>query len=157
MKKVNIDSKQFLEIENVKEYNKARKQINANDAAAIAWMKANKTNGIPAEITKTFPFAKVVNNELRSAVETWEFNHTPPVKYFCYVCDDKGIITTWTGQKLAKCFFGKSYSSAFGDKRCSIEVRTAAGLVYHGVYYCGAGDYCRLKLSIADQRKLNLI
>lgn len=85
-----------------------------------------------------------MKNRETSARETAAFLAEKPDRYFAYVKDR--IITTWTGQRLGKINWrGLPYKSNFGDKRESINVLADNGITYHGVYYVGAGNYCRLK------------
>ena len=92
-------------------------------------------------------------NEERSAVEVYEFMRDKPVKYFAYVNTNErqpglGQVTTWTGDLLGACSFGREYRDKFGGKRVPITVHGINGLTYHGTYFKSAGDYCRLKASV---------
>jgi hypothetical protein len=126
------------------EYNEAREMLNQYEAASTKWMKENKTNGIPVEIARTFPFADKVNNDLRSMVEVWEWLNDKPQKYFCYVNEDERIATTWTGSFIGSIQLGREYKSNFGDKRQDITVTGANGVKYYGTYFKSAGDYARI-------------
>lgn len=129
------------------EYKEARKKLDAYQTAVDAWMKANKTNGIPGEVTKDFPYASEVNNDLRSKVEKFEFLSEEPVKYFVYVSEKNGTATTWTGQKLGDVSFGREFRSNMGDKRVPISVKALNGLNYYGTFFKSAGDYAIIKKS----------
>lgn len=110
-----------------------------------------------------------LSNEERSAIEVYEWVMYPPVRAFVYVKVNEperlklkawekhghpvyGQVTTWTGDKLGNAIFGDVYRSNFGDKRASIEVTGINGRKYHGIYYCDAGDYARIKMN-KNQRK----
>lgn len=91
-------------------------------------------------------------NALRSAVEVFEFSANPPDAYFLYVkpraeWSSLGNATTWTGQNLGECHLGSVFRSCFGDKRRALRLYAVNGFVYVGTYFCGAGDYARVKLS----------
>lgn len=87
-----------------------------------------------------------MNNTETSAIETANFLAEKPDRYFAYVNTAERIITTWTGQRLGKVQWrGLPYKSNFGDKREAINVLADNGVTYYGVFYVGAGDYCRLK------------
>lgn len=128
------------------EYKKAVKMLNANNKASEKYCRENKTNGIPQEIYTKFPYAKEVTNELRSAIETYEFVKTPPVKYFIYISEKTKEATTWTGQKLGRVIFNTEYNSNFGDRRISIIVHAINGKTYTGTFYKSSGDYARIKI-----------
>jgi hypothetical protein len=129
------------------QYNTAKSQLSAYETVAEQYIKDNKTNGIPAEICATFPFADVVDNELRSAIEVYEFVNNPPDKYFLYVSEVRQVVTTWTGQILGDItYMGNPYRDSFGGKRQSIRFKGINGLQYYGTYYKSAGDYARVKM-----------
>jgi hypothetical protein len=120
--------------------------IRQRDAALSAWLKTNKRNSyhpdeLPAEIKPT------PTNAERSNVEVFEFLNDPPAVYFAYVSRESAIVTTWTGQALSvgRAMLGREYRSNMGDKRRAISFFGVNGVQYHGTYYCGAGDYCRVK------------
>ena len=141
-----------LEFKTESEYLIARHQLNQYEAAAKKYMHENKTNGIPCEITKTFPYNDIVNNALRSAVEVWEFKNDPPTDYFLYVGTDAH---TWTGQHLGNVSFGREYRSNFGDVRQPIDVYGINGIKYHGIFYKSTGDYARIKAYKKQAAKIN--
>lgn len=125
--------------------------IRARDAALHAWMQANKTNSykpeeLPAELQPT------VTNAERSDWEIFEFLHDPPQSYFCYIVRDEEnagcwIATNWPGARLSegRAVLGAEYRSNMGDKRRSVCFRGINGLCYAGTFYCGAGNYARVK------------
>jgi len=119
--------------------------LQANNVASEQWRKDNKSNGIPMEIYKAFPFAKQVNNDLRTAVEVWEFIHNPPQNYFLYINETERTATTWTGEKLGSVSFGHVYRSNMNDKRQSVTIQAINGKTYAGTYFKSAGDYARVK------------
>lgn len=125
---------------NQEQYNEARPKIEAYDAAFRAY-----GNGIPIEICATFPFAAEVTNELRSAVEIYEFCNDKPEKYFLYIKEENGTATTWTGELLGTVTFGFKFRSNFGDYRILVTVKAINGETYHGIYYTSAGSYARIK------------
>jgi hypothetical protein len=125
--------------------------IRARDAALHAWMKANKTNSyrreeLPAEINPP-------TNDERSDCELFEFLHDPPRMYFCYVVQDKESgrwkVSNWPGAPLSegRVILGNEYRSNVGDKRRSVWFRAINGKCYSGTFYCGAGDYARVKVT----------
>lgn len=126
------------------EYKIALGKLSAYQTAANEYMKANKTNGIPAETCATFPYANEVSNEMRSAIELYEFMNNPPDKYFLYIDEDKAIATTWTGQQLGSVTFGKEYKSNMGDKRQSVSIWAVNGHTYYGTYYKSSGNYAHI-------------
>lgn len=134
------------------QYAIAKIKIAEYDAAIQEYCSTNKTNGIPSEIIKTFPNANEVDNDLRSAIEVFEFNTDKPENYFLYISNHDlfathTTATTWTGQHLGFVRLGKIWTSNFGDKRQAITVKGCNGLTYHGTYYKGAGNYARIKKS----------
>lgn len=129
------------------EYETARYKLEQYETAAKAYMTANKTNGIPIDICATFPFANEVSNDMRSAIELYEFINNPPQKYFLYIDEQTKTATTWTGQKLGDVSFGRSYKSNLGDSRQPITITAINGLTYYGIYYKSSGGYARIKKS----------
>lgn len=132
---------------NKRQHAALRAKLNANQAAATQWCKDNKTNGIPSEVWKKFPFAKVATNENRSKVETYEFLNDPPENYFLYIREEDRVATTFMGDKLGSVSFGSPFKGNFGDVRVPITVLGINGRTYHGTYYKSAGDYARIKAS----------
>ena len=127
------------------EYIANKAKLSANEAACREWMKANKTNGIPIKVFRTFPFANEVTNDLRSAIEVHEFINFPPDKYFLYINEEQKTATTWTGEKLGVVFFGREFYDSFGGKRVPIDVDGINGIKYYGTYYKSTGSYARIK------------
>lgn len=127
-----------------KEYNDAVNKLTAYNEAVRYYCKKHKTNGIPVAVTETFPYADEVDNELRSAVEHFQFKLDCPTKAFVYVSEKKGEAITWMGQRLGRVWFGNKYRSKMGDVRIPIDVYGINGVAYHGIFYKGAGDYARL-------------
>ena len=87
-------------------------------------------------------------NEERSALEVYDFVHSPPDKYFLYVDDKTGKATTFTGDVLGSVERGRSYKSpAFGtpSTRVPIKVYGINGVTYSGTYFSSAGSYARVK------------
>ena len=125
--------------------------IRARDAALRAWMKANRTNSykpeeLPEELQPT------VTNEERSQCEIFEFLHDPPESYFCYIVRDKEhsgcwLAVNWPGAPLSegRAVLGAEYRSNMGDKRRAVWFRGINGKCYAGTFFCGAGDYARVK------------
>lgn len=136
-----------LIIKDKKQYNRLRAKHDENAAASKAWREANNTNGIPLEVCANFPHAKEVTNELRSALEVWQWLNDEPKEYFLYIYTKEGYnnATTWMGDVLGKVYFGREYRSNFGDVRVPIDVHGTNGIKYHGTYYKGTGDYARIK------------
>lgn len=127
-------------------YLKYRAMLDENNQARNQWMKENKTNGIPCNIVDTFPHEKFITNDLRSAIETYEFINDPPEKYFLYISEEKRLATTWTGQKLGDVYFGREFRSNMGDKRINITVYAINGKTYFGTFYKSSGDYARVTI-----------
>jgi len=132
-------------INNEHDYWLAYVKVGMYDDACMAWIKANKTNGIPKEVNQKFPFADIVDNDLRSALEVYEFIHDKPEKYFLYIDEKKTEAITWTGQKLGSVWFGREFRDNFGGKRQPITVCGINGVKYAGTYYKSSGNYARIK------------
>jgi hypothetical protein len=128
-----------------KQYEKSRYMLNRYNEACTTYCKQNKTNAIPFEIAKTFPYWDKVNNNLRGAVEVYEFINDIPQKYFLYISKENKA-TTWNGEVLGDVHFGREYRSNIGDKRQPIDVFAINGKKYYGTYYKSSGDYARIKL-----------
>lgn len=132
-------------IENIEQYNEAKRKIDAYSEAVMNYCKQNKTNGIPVAITQTFPFADEVDNDLRSAVEVYYFLNNLPEKYTVYINEKKRIATTWTGDMIGSVSFGSEYRSNFGDKRMPVRIHTTNGHTYSGTYYKSNSDLAHIK------------
>lgn len=129
--------------------------IRARDEALRAWLKAEKRNSyhpneLPAGLNPP-------TNDERSQCEIYEFLNDPPEQYFCYIVRDKAdpniwIASNWPGVALSegRCVLGAEYRSNMGDKRRSVRFRGINGVVYAGTFYCGAGDYARVKAVKGD-------
>ncbi len=130
---------------NANEYQTAKQQLEAYELASSAYRKENKTNSIPVGVCKTFPFADVVNNDLRSEIETYEFINDRPSKYFLYIKEETNEATTWMGQRLGSVTFGREFMDNFGGKRVPIWITAINGVKYSGTYFKSAGDYARVK------------
>jgi hypothetical protein len=139
----NNESK-HITLSTVEEYEEKKAKIQAYHDATVAHIR-EFGNGIPCEVAAKFPFATEVSNELRSAVEEFQWRHEPPDKYFLYIDETKKEAITWTGQRLGSVFFGKTYYYG-GSKRVAITVQGSNGRKYHGTYFKGAGNYARIKL-----------
>ena len=136
----------MIEFKNHTEYLEAYYKFQQHEFVSSEYRKNNKTNSIPVEIVNTFPFADFVTNDIRSAIEEWEFKIKPPQKYFVYVNLKERIITTWTGQKLGNIIsIGRTHNSNMGDERIPIRVKGINTLTYSGIFYKSAGDYARIK------------
>lgn len=131
--------------QNKAEYEKARSMHDANYNAVKEYCRVNKTNGIPVEISKTFPFADEITNELRSKIEVWEFMHEKPLQYFLYISEDEKEANTWKGDFLGNIHFGREYRSNMGDKRQPVDVFGINGIKYYGIYFKSSGNYARIK------------
>lgn len=91
---------------------------------------------------------KAPTNEERSALEVYDFVHSPPDKYFLYVDDKTSKATTFMGDVLGSVERGHSYKSpSFGrsSTRVPIKVYGINGVTYAGTYYESAGNYARVK------------
>ena len=129
----------------VEQYNEARKQHDENHAAIVQYCKDNKTNAIPCNVSDTFPYADIVNNDLKTKIEVWEWMNDKPEKYFIYINEKERIATTWTGEILGIVAIGRPYKTNFGDTRVSIDITATNGIRYYGIYYKSAGDYARIQ------------
>lgn len=128
------------------QYESAVEKLMEYEKARNAWQVANNNKGgIPVRICETFPFASEVTNELRSAIEVYEFCANPPAKYFLYINEKTKSATTWTGDALGTVTFGHEYMAVFGDKRQSVRIKAINGKTYSGTYYKSAGNYARVK------------
>jgi len=127
------------------EYLDAKTALMQYEMSANVYRTQNKTTGIPVEICNTFPYADIVNNDLRGKIEVYEFMQDCPKKYFLYIKEDNSTATTWNGEFLGNVHFGKEYRSNMGDKRQPIDVFGINGIKYHGTYYKSAGNYARIK------------
>lgn len=127
------------------EYLEAKTALMQYEMAANVYKTQNKTNGIPVEICNTFPYADIVDNDLRGKIEVYEFMQDKPKKYFLYINEDTMQATTWGGESLGNVHFGKEYRSNMGDKRQSIDVFGINGVKYHGIYYKSSGNYAIIK------------
>jgi hypothetical protein len=142
-------------LETVEAYLAAVLKLACHEVASDRFTKPNRWRVIPEEAAASLPFACEDLNALRSAVEVYEWEHNPPEKYVLY-CEERpapqvsyrfrtGEAQTWTGQALGACFFGEVYRSCFGDRRQSVTVRATNGFLYVGTFYCGAGNYARVR------------
>lgn len=139
-------NEQEIEFKNHTEYLDAYHKYQQYDAVVKNYLKENKTNAIPVEISKVFPYSNEITNSLRSAIETWEFKIKSPQKYIVYVNLEKRLVTTWTGQVLGNITsIGKEYRSNMGDIRVSIRFKGINTLNYSGTYYKSSGDYAHVK------------
>jgi len=84
-------------------------------------------------------------NEEVSAAEVKWFMESKPDRHFVYVNRKKRVITTWIGEVLGTCEFGRRYQGNFGDMRVPVRVKGINGVEYHGTYFEGAGDYARIR------------
>jgi len=101
-------------------------------------------------VPETYPSNEEVN---RAEVAAWMSN--PPDRYFVYVRPlpvptggghySRCEVTTWTGTVLGRGILGHPYRSNFGDMRRSIEFWGTNGRKYYGTFFCGAGDYARVR------------
>lgn len=141
-----------MEITTDTQYQNAVRMMQANETARREWCTADGQNvkgwtSVTVKVSESLPFAAEVTNELRSAVEVWEFNRDTPSKYFLYINEKTNLATTWTGDKLGSVIFGNAYRSNFGDKRIPVTIHAVNGRKYHGTYYTDAGSYARITLS----------
>lgn len=141
-----MEQNQHIDFANHTEYLDAYNKYQQYDFVLREYLKKNKTNSISVEVSNTFPYANEVTNELRSAIETWEFKIKPPQKYTVYVNLEKRVVTTWMGQVLGNItFIGKEYTSNMGDKRINIRFKGINTLTYSGIFYKSSGDYAHVK------------
>ncbi|MDE2020563.1 MAG: hypothetical protein KGJ13_09530 [Patescibacteria group bacterium] len=119
--------------------------IRQRAAALCAWLTDHKTNSYkPEQVAHINP----PTNSERSDCEIFEFLHNPPDTYFAYVTKKEGRwqAINWPGAPLSEwCHVGAEYCSDMGDKRRAIEFMGINGVRYVGTFYCGAGDYCRVR------------
>lgn len=133
-----------MKITTKEDYLRLKEAHDAYEQAAQKWISENH-NGIPTEVTKTFPFAGIVDNNLRSALEVYEFIDNPPVKYFLYIRESDSKAVTWMDEVLGEVSFGKEFRGSFGDKRQPVRIKAINGKTYSGTYYKSAGNYARVK------------
>lgn len=92
----------------------------------------------------------LTNDEI-SSIEEYEFFHNPPDKYYLYAFNidfNHKYVGTFTGRPLGKItFLGEKFKTGFfpGAERQYIKFIGINGYTYGGWYYCGSGDYCRVK------------
>lgn len=124
--------------------------IRSRHDAIDAWLKANKRNSYRMEELESVGLCAPTNDET-SALEVFEFCRDKPDHYFLYVRPTLGsdsfacTVGTWTGEQLGAGRMGHVYRSNMGDKRRSIHFRAITGDSYAGTYFCGAGDYARVR------------
>lgn len=128
------------------EYLAHRKAIDDQQAFIVA---SGKNSFRPDEYPE---HTRYLTNDIRSAVEVYEFMSEKPTKYFAYVkVNPNGndafhcYVTTWTGEVIGSGRLGYEYRDSFGGRRQSIEFLGYNGRVYSGTFYKSAGDYCRVK------------
>lgn len=155
------------------QYIEWRKAIDVYDAAAKRqYGQPDGSIFIPGGATD-LPYKP--SNEMRSAVECYDWMVAPPAKYFAYVKEQskeerekagfvgaplfsRGELTTWMGDKLGYIYGGKPFKDNFGGERVSIDVVGTNGVLYYGTYYRSSGDYCRIKMyknQAAAAKRLN--
>lgn len=140
-------------IETKQAYQIAKEQLEAYENARLAWCIADGQNpkrgtSCPSEVCKSFPFADIIDNDLRSAIEVYEFINDPPKNYFVYINAKELTVTTWTGQRLGTLtFLGPKYRDNFGGQRQSVSLKAINGFRYSGTYYTSSGDYARIKIN----------
>ncbi len=83
-------------------------------------------------------------NAATSAREVASFKADPPEKYFLYINEAEKTATTWTGDYLGSCRFGREWRDNLGSIRVPVEIRAVNGQRYHGTFYKSAGDYARI-------------
>lgn len=118
--------------------------IRARDAKLTEWLQSGKRysyypNELPPDIIPP-------NDEEWSSCEVFEFCNDPPIRYFLYIDQSKGLATTWTGEPLGRVSFGKEFRDNFGGKRIPVTIRAINGCVYHGYYFKSSGSYARVKM-----------
>jgi len=120
--------------------------IRRRDAMLQEWI-GKRTSYDPKDIP-----AHIVppTNAERSACEVFEFMRDKPDSYFLYVTRDKekGVwnVGTWMGDSLgANVRVGHEYQSNMGDKRRSLYFVAITGESYAGTFFCGTGDYARVR------------
>ncbi len=94
---------------------------------------------------------KSPSNEDLSALEVYDFVHSPPDKYFLYIDRKNNTATTWMGDIIGHVAVPRAWGQEMlsnipvGDARITIAVRGINGVSYRGTYFAGAGDYARVK------------
>jgi len=129
---------------NKKTYERLRK-IADKEREFIKTLGKNWLDAKDQKRMKEYAGGKLTNKD-RSNIEVYEWLKNPPQSYFLYIDEKKRKAITWTGQELGDVGFGYSYRSNFGDRRISINVYGNNGKKYHGIYFCSAGNYARIKL-----------
>lgn len=130
------------------QYETARRELDELDA----WVDAKRgRNGWASYHQEDVPaHLQHVDNELRGAVEYYEWMRDKPRKYFIYVNEQARLATTWNGVMLGAVMFGREYRGNMGDVRVPITVRGLNGLSYRGTYYKSAGDYARITAHVGQ-------
>lgn len=121
--------------------------IRSRHDSVLAWLKANKTNCYHEEELTAIGIVPPTNAET-SNLEVFEWLHNPPETYFTYCTNVNGKwqVGTWTAQPISEWVrLGREYRSNMGDTRRSIEFMGTNGVRYVGTFYCGTGDYCRVR------------
>lgn len=138
-----------------------RERENAYQAWAEQFRRKNGWIVIPAEEVAKCPVQ--ITNEERGKLDQFEFFRDKPqrrVFYFKFVdladnasghtaADADGLrgvailLTTWTGDKLARGYVSGFYRGNFGDRRATFRATCldGSGVIYSGTAFLDAGDY----------------
>lgn len=137
----------------------AASQVRARVDAFRAWL-GDRRSYRPEDVPQGMEDA---TNEMKSALERFEFMRDKPERYFAYArlsaakttgernalprVGDALDVTTWTGQLLLTGRVNRVWFDNFGGRRVSFHARPADGsdVRYSGVYFYSAGDYARLR------------
>lgn len=143
----------MYEIETIEKYHEVKLAESIYNAWAQQYIKKNGWTVIPSEAVPPVKF----DNDDRSALELWDWQHDKPEKYFVYIREtenppdgfpyEKPVweAITWIGQKLGNVRYGQEYRDNFGGVRQSITVYGNNGVRYYGTYYKSSGDYAQIK------------
>ena len=115
--------------------------IREREAKLTAW-RGKRNSYDPKELP---PDINPPSNNERSELEIFDFCHDKPDRYFLYINDKQSVATTWTGDILGTCRFGKSWRDNMGATRVSVRIEAINGYIYSGTYYKSAGSYARVK------------
>lgn len=131
-----------------------RAELEARATAHAAWVDTfrgrNGWASIPAECKP--PAGAEMSNDERGELEILQFLQDKHARLFCYIDEKTMQATAWPGQSFGRVSLGHTYCSSFGDKRRSVTLFGVNGCTYHGTYYCGAGDYARLRIAKANRQ-----
>jgi hypothetical protein len=122
-----------------------RKQARYEHARDTRFPESHKGKFIVTtpEMQKALP--PDVTNEERSLMEKYLWMRDKPKKYSLYINREKGIATTWTGQRLGRIHLGSKFRDNFGGVRQPVWVYGDNGVDYQGTYFTSTGDVATIR------------